>query len=165
MNRLTCIVFERTGSWAAALRVQIARESPPATSRLRIVELRHLPDLRRQLSQHSAGIALIEIRQSTAADVLSWLPDMISRHPKTRFISLLNRHDTSRPHENGPSLFPAEFVEVLRECGVVDTIESLRHLGRVIEMARLSSTSPAHFDSGPQSLEQWACNCLPWQDS
>lgn len=167
-RRRTWIVCERSGRWAAALRIAMARQQTGEAAPPRLREVRHLVELSEYVREHRHALCLIEVRSDTYDQTLAWLAEAVHRQPAGRFIALLdgdccdgiespNVGDTRR----------RDVIDALREAGALDVVQSPRHLRQVLALADrhwAQSAQHAAADSADQSLSNWVAELLPWQE-
>jgi hypothetical protein len=168
MSENDWIICERTGRWAAAMRVRAARRESTIGREPRIYEVRSLEELARQLEVRPASLALIEVHSSNLSDLLSWLAENSRQFTRAHFVALLDRSLCAAARYDDLR-WPAEMNEVhgaLLEAGAAEISDSPRRLQYVFAMAerhaaivRSSLGASAH----EQSIANWAWSQLPWQ--
>ena len=75
------ITCEKSGRWAAALRIALERRKC-ALPGSRILETRSLAELDLAIKEHEAAFVLVEIRPESTADILSYLAKNGSRRAR-----------------------------------------------------------------------------------
>ncbi|HEY3395604.1 MAG TPA: hypothetical protein VGK58_23080 [Lacipirellulaceae bacterium] len=168
MSEIDLLVCERTGRWAAALRVGIARQARISSRQPRIYEARSLEELAEGLETRPLGLALLEVHLSTLGKLLSWLADRSLRFPKVRFVALLDHalgiaESREIKKRSGPS---QDAVDALLEAGAADFAHSPRRLQHVFALAERQAAIAAGANRQPnpaQSIAGWAWSQLPWQ--
>jgi hypothetical protein len=168
MSASDWIVCERTGRWAAALRVGAIRNGMMLSREPRIFEVRTLEELAERLDAGRAGLALLEVHPSNIAKLLPWLADYTRRFPRAHFVALVDRlpgveviHDNKRPADD-----PHNLVGALLEAGVAEIVTSPRGLQPIFALAERSAAvvrRPPRKSDAAQSITEWAWSRLPWQ--
>jgi hypothetical protein len=146
------IICEKSGRWAAAVRVTLVRRkcSLPGS---RIIETRSLVELDLVIQEHDAAFVLLEVRPESVADVLSFLTR--SSGGPAPVVALL---------EFGAERI-ADFelvADALLEAGAIEVIDSSRQLGAVLEIAERQPQNEWSEHAGSIADRAWAA--LPWQD-
>ena len=134
------IVCERTGRWAAALRMELAEAG------VRVWETRSLAECWETLSAAPGNFVVVELDAATADDLLGRMAGLAHRFPRTRVAVVAAR-----------SL--AEYEWLLREAGAVHFTCSLRQL------APLAQAACRHLGQVPtprQGLAERIWAGLPW---
>jgi hypothetical protein len=148
------IVCEKSGRWAAALRIALGQEKALARAP-RISEVRNLGELDAAISDQAAILGFIEVRPDNLAAVLELLTE--NPHPYVRCITLLD-----------DSLAGCQLVaDVLREAGAAQVIDSPRRIHAALKFAELAAASSTKLPPGNNELESFterAWAALPWQD-
>lgn len=116
-DRPTCIVLERHGSWAAALR----RADGSPSYKLR--ETRGFAEVNQALSTQSRSLVAIEIRVEAFQQTIEGIDRLLQEFPRIRCIVLANR-------------VPATMALVAWEAGAVAVINSPRQIGRVVDIVQ-----------------------------
>jgi hypothetical protein len=165
MSERDWIICERTGRWAAAIRVWAARREATAGREPRIYETRSLEELAGQLAARSASFVFMEVHSSNLSDVLSWLAEKSRQFPRAHFAALLDR-TAARPENLRWSPHTNEVPDALLEAGAAEIVDSPRRLQQVFAVAekhaaivRSSLSTSAH----EQSIADWAWSQIPWQ--
>jgi hypothetical protein len=168
MSEIDLLVCERTGRWAAALRVAVARQAGISSREPRIYETRSLEELAERLETRPLSLALLEVHLSTLGKLLSCLADHSRRFPRVRFVALLDDAlgiAASREIKQ-PSGSSQDVVAALLEAGAVDFAHSPRRLQHVFALAERHAAIAADANRQPnpaQSIADWAWSQLPWQ--
>jgi hypothetical protein len=168
MNECDWIICERTGRWAAALRVGAARRSPTTVSAPRIHETRSLNELAERLYARPLSLTLLEVQTSNVGKLLHWLARNSPRFPRARFVALLDRMLTERTDSGGEQLSVEshDVVAALLESGAAEIADSPRRLRHILAFAEKHAASVRNLprrSSEPQSIADWARSQLPWQ--
>ena len=153
------ILRERSGHWAAALRLTLLR-TEAADPMPRIFEARNLRDLVARLEARPASLVLIEVVRTNLSGMLNWLMNAAPQFPAAHFAALLDG-------ELAESLVLRQIAtEALLEAGVSDFAFSPRHLHDVLALGRRHAEVAAMRAPQPasKSIEAWAWASLPWQD-
>jgi hypothetical protein len=168
MSEIDFLVCERTGRWAAALRVGAARHDRISSREPRIYEARSLEELAERLEIRPLSLALLEVHLSTLGKLLPWLADHSPRFPRIRFVALLDdalgiAANRDIKQLSGPS---QDVVAALLEAGAADFAHSPRRLQLVFALAERHANivADANRQLNPvQSIADWAWSQLPWQ--
>ena len=160
------IVCEESGRWAAALRVELARQAANGADTPRIFEVRSLLELSTALDEHVAALAFVEVHSDNFGHVLELLTK--GRWPRARFVALFDRSVVGQSEEE--SLTQAAWQTVtnaLWEAGAAEVIASPRQLHSALKLAELHSATCAKRavstpDLAAIAARAWAS--LPWQD-
>lgn len=146
------IICEKSGRWAAALRVSLERRKhTPFTSR--ILETRSLAELDLAIKEHKAAFVLVEVRPESMADVLSFLT---KRNWGTAQVVAMLEFGGERSTDFRLA------TDALLEAGAIEVIESSRQLGAVLEIAERQPQNYWTEHTGTIADRAWAA--LPWQD-
>jgi hypothetical protein len=168
MSERDWIICERTGRWAAAIRVWAARREATAGQVPRFYETRSLEELAGQLAARPSSFALIEVRSSNLSDLLSWLAENSRQFSRSRFVALLDSSlwTVARSENMHWSAHTNAVHCALVEAGAAEISDSPRRLQHVFTLAekhaaivRRSLRASAH----EQSIADWAWSQLPWQ--
>jgi hypothetical protein len=168
MNACGWIICERTGRWAAALRVGAARQWSQTVPVPRIYEVRSLDELAEQLAARPLSLTFVQVHTSNVAKALRWLAHNSQRFPRARFVALLDRMLDVQP-ESGSELSSVESQDVvaaLLESGAAEIAVSPRRLQHNFVLADKHATSVRGLPRPPaeaQSITDWARSRLPWQ--
>ena len=73
MTRSEWTICERSGRWAAAVRLASLRAKWPAAAMPRVFEVRQLVELEMRLDTQSSELVLVEVNRANFADMLPWL--------------------------------------------------------------------------------------------
>jgi hypothetical protein len=168
MSQIDLLVCERTGRWAAALRVGVARQIRNSSREAQIYEARSLDELAERLATRTHSLALLEVHLSTLGKLLPWLADHSRRLPRIRFVALLDdalgiAANREIKQLSGPS---QDVVAALLEAGAADFAHSPRRLQHVFALAERHAAIVADANRQPkpaQSIADWAWSQLPWQ--
>src|SRR5262245_5819094 len=121
----TWLICERTGRWAAALRVELSR-TRAHNSAHQIRETRSLAELEVAIQEQVPSFVLLETWPGNVDQVLSLLAKFASS--RTRFAALLEWGDeTTRNCQLT--------TDALLEAGAVEVIDASRQLGSVVRIA------------------------------
>ena len=167
MNSCDRIICERTGRWAAALRVGFARRSQTGPAP-RIHETRSLDELAERLTIRPGSLTLLEVHPLNLAKLLPWLAHNSQRFQWARFVALLDRMLSVRP-DSSSEQSPVESQEVvaaLLESGAAEIAVSPRCLQHIFVLADRHAASVSSFRRPPteaKSISDWARSRLPWQ--
>lgn len=169
MSRREWIVCERSGRWAAALRIAVARQRAGTAAPPRLREVRHLAELQQHHSENRHALCLIEVDADNFDQVLTWLAEAGRRRPTICSLALLTDDDGFDGAEPSPAgdARRRDAIEALREAGVLDVVQSPRHVRRVIALADRHGARSVHYgigDATEQPLTEWVASRLPWQD-
>ena len=119
------IICEKSGRWAAALRVTLGRRKhAPFASR--ILETRSLAELDLAINEHEAAFVLVEVRPESVADGLSFLT---KRNWGAAQVVAMLEFGSERSADRRLA------TDALLEAGAIEVIESSRQLGAVLEIA------------------------------
>jgi len=135
------IVCERTGRWAAALRMELAEAG------VRVWETRSLAECWETLAAAPGNFVVVELIAATADDLLGKMVGLEHRFPRTRVAVVADR-----------SL--AEYEWLLREAGAVHFTCSLRQLA---PLARAACRHLAQVPTPRQGLAERIWAGLPWR--
>jgi hypothetical protein len=162
------IVFERSGRWAAALRMQLACPQVSATVRARLYEVRNTPELGERLEDWPNSVALVEVSRRNIAEVLDWLAAAHGEFPRTRFVALVDTQSFNNQLTTESSPSDRQLVvDALWEAGAAEIVHSLRRMRHIVEFGRRHFENCAQIapqDAENQSIADWAWASLPWQD-
>ena len=138
------IVLERTSSWTAAFRREIAKSPRPLP--IPIHEVRSLPHCRRELEAAPYSIVAAEVLPRNLAAVAKAISAWSCDFPQARFIALaargLEQHDLA-----------------LREYGAIHVTYSPRALASLLRVIRRHLASEPKVE---QTLEEAIWTGLPW---
>jgi hypothetical protein len=160
------VVCEESGRWAAALRVAFSRR-PAAQPVPRLLEVRTLTELSAQLSEHGCDLALVEVGRQNLSELLDL---MTHRGPgDAEIVGLLEEVDPPRRAALATTGDPGtqRIADLLWEAGVVEIVESPRHVGRLAALHSRLAVAHGSIVSDfvePQSFAEWAWSTLPWQE-
>jgi hypothetical protein len=163
------VILEKSGRWAAALRVAIARRSEAhglARIPKRIYEARSEADLKSALRDRCPILALAEARLDNLAAILHILAD--ERRFNVPIAALMDDSLTTNSsigRGENPSTFAA--ADALREAGALAVIQTSRQIASVFDFVELRTSQCSDTTSPPidqQLLTDWAWAALPWQD-
>ena len=125
-NRPTCILLERHGTWAAALRRVV--DSPSYELR----ETRGFAEVHEALSPNSPGLVAIELRSESFQQAIEGIDRLLRAFPRTHCVVLGNR-------------VPATIALLAWEAGAIAVINSPRQVKRVAEIVQQwAATVRAH---------------------
>jgi hypothetical protein len=153
------IVCERSGRWAAALRVALHRQAFQSRVDYRLHEVRSLQELARRLEAPRPAIALVEVRPTNLAETLTWLAGACSSHSGIRCVALLDRREFDGHARNSVAV-------ALRAAGAVDIVDSPRHLQSTLFAARRHAEGQCQYlpaGCSEPTFAEWAWGLLPWQ--
>lgn len=160
MSRVEWIVCERSGRWAAALRVALRRSSWLTSAVPRLYEVRQLGEMTERLDTRPDAIALVEVQPTSLGDVLDWLTRSRRELRQAHFAALLDRSAALHPRDR------KSVIDVLREAGAAEVITSPRQLAAVLALgqrhAALRAVESGRLMPG-MSMAEWAWSSLPWQ--
>ena len=134
------IVCERTGRWAAALRMELAEAG------VRVWETRSLAECWETLAAAPGNFVVVELGAATADDLLARMIGLADSFPRTRVAVVADR-----------SL--AEYEWLLREAGAVHFACSRRQLA---PLARTACRHLAQVPTPRQGLAERIWAGLPW---
>lgn len=139
-NKLSArlVVFEKTGSWAASFRRQLALQSSL------IRETRSDTDLSNELQQHPGSIVALEARDEALSLCANRLLRLQSSFPQCRFLVLLSRQAASHHW-------------LFRELGAVGAIASPLDLRRARPLIQRCLAGQKADDLTVEIVDQ-----LPW---
>ncbi len=165
------LVCERSGHWAAALRVSIHRLPPINQHAAKITETRSLKELESRLAEVPDGIVLIEISRNSLSNALDWLSKATQLDTTRHFVAAIDEPSFlpiyPLPENISTPALRSSLASVLLETGVVVIVWSPRQLTPVIEFAtKLAAKGADTASSLPpeeKNLAEWAENLLPWQ--
>lgn len=168
MNACDWIICERTGQWAAAMRVGAARRRSLKGPPLRIYEVRSLDELAERLAARPLSLALVEVHALNLGKLLEWLAHNSRRFPRARFVALVDRTLTAGndSHDDRSSGEIDDVLAALLEGGAAAVAVSPRRLRHIFALADLHAISARSFSSEAaemQSVADWARSQLPWQ--
>jgi hypothetical protein len=163
------IICERTGRWAATLRIGAARRSPKTGSAPRIYEVRSLDELADSLAARPLSLTFLEVHTSNVGNLLQWLASNSPRFPRARFVALLDRMITERTDSGGKqsSVESRDVVAALLEGGAAEIAVSPRRLQHIFAFADKHAESVRQLRqplAKSQSITDWARSKLPWQN-
>jgi hypothetical protein len=170
LARQRWIVCEPSGRWAAALRVTFAR-SPHAESLPQLYEVRSLIDLAAQVEEHRNSLALMEVGESNLTKMLELLARDAPQRPRWCVAMLdnsLSQQDLCDRFDAVGDRRKQEIIDALWEAGVVEVVESPRHVKRLLTLYdRMAQASCAAVGrpGAQQAVADWAWSILPWQDA
>jgi len=142
--KLTWIVCERSGKWAAALR----RE--PSVGEDSVIEVRHTDELRAALDATPwATVVVVELRLDALADALDAIADVEQSEQRLLPVAVAEA-------ELG------EIEAVAREAGAVHFLTSPR---RIAELVTLGQRHQARVPAPAQTLRERVLAELPWSDT
>lgn len=125
-NRPTCILLERHGAWAAALRR--VEDSPSYEVR----ETRGFAEVQEALSPNSSGLVAIELRSESFQQAIEGIDRLLRAFPRTHCVVLGNR-------------VPSNIALLAWEAGAIAVINSPRQVKRVAEIVQQwAATVRAH---------------------
>jgi len=159
MTQCEWIVCERSGRWAAALRLAIARQRTSPIGKQPLHEVRSLQELAARLAERPRAVALVEVRRTNLAETLAWLAEAGPTYPKARFVVLVDREESDGEVGSG-------MTGVLLAAGAVGVADSPRRLQHVLAVGQRHFASQGRMPNGlgeNQSLAEWAWALLPWQ--
>lgn len=135
-----CVVCERTGRWAAALRGELR------DSGIRIYETRSLDDCETLISDSPASLAIVELTAGDAVQTAETVSKWNAAHPRMRIVVVADRDQV-------------EHEWLMREAGAIHFLVSPRRVNLVAQLVH------RHFAQVPapqlSALERiWAS--LPW---
>ena len=167
MNPCEWIVCERSGRWAAALRIAIARENPPVTASIH--EVRSLPELTSRLDVQLHSLALIEVERDQVESVLLWLAAASRRFANARFAAALGYTLTAGELAPPSSTDDRQTIDdALMEAGAAEIVHSSRRLHALLVLGRrhasFSAALSQSLQQGKPSVATAAWASLPWQD-
>lgn len=183
-RRISWVVCDRTGRWAAALRVAIARDGAYRTDESnshRIKEIQGLAELNESLDELGAlrcasrlngrsllmrsPVVLVEVGEESLADVLEFFS---ARHgDNLKFVAMMDeRLEKSTARVKTLIRKPDFTSDVLFEAGVVDVLKSPRQIARLFPLAARLVQAGSCFGktTGDDSIAEMAKLALPWQD-
>jgi hypothetical protein len=168
MNASDWIICERTGQWAAAMRVGAARRPSLKGPAQYIHEVRSLDELTEQLAARPLSLALIEAHASNLGKLLEWLAHNSRRFPRACFIAVVDRTLTAEKnsHNDGSSGEMHDVLAALLEGGAAAIALSPRRLRHIFALADLHAISARSLSSElaeTLSITDWARSQLPWQ--
>jgi hypothetical protein len=148
------IVCEKSGRWAAALRIALDQETSIVHGP-RILEVRSLAELDAAMNKRSARLGFVEVRPDNLGAVLEILTN--GPHQNVRYVALLD--DALAGHQL--------VADVLWEAGAAEVIDSPRRMRPVLKFAELTAAVHTILPARTNELESiaeraWAA--LPWQD-
>jgi hypothetical protein len=163
------IILEKSGRWAAALRMALARHPETRgahTLPKRIYEVRSLVELNAAIREQRPLLVLAEVRLDNLAAILELLAH--ARQPNVPIVALIDDSlaTSSRTERcEMPSALVA--AAALREAGALSVLETPRQISSLFDfverqMARRESVFSS--TTGHKSLTDWAWAALPWQD-
>jgi hypothetical protein len=115
MVQVALIVMERSGDWAAALRLRLER------SAVRLIETRMLEQCWQRLVEQPTSLAAMELTAENVRPLLAVLLRMQDELPEVRAIVLAERK-------------LAAYENLVREAGAIHFVVSPRSLGDVAEL-------------------------------
>jgi hypothetical protein len=140
MSACRLILLEKTGRWAAAVRLAHAGRLPP------LVETRSWADCSAAVRDWPRSLVAVEVTPGNLGAAVDWIVSAARSFPACRLVCLTT-----------PELSPAELL--LREAGAIDVIRS------VLETPRLARLARRHDVRAPrqaQSLEEFVAERMPW---
>jgi hypothetical protein len=168
-TRTSWLICEKTGRWAAAMRVALSRRSQPREQPLagsRIHEVRTFEAFNIALQESSFSIALVETTNDNLAAVL----DLLARSGQgSCIVALLDEslfHDSRQKSRR--SLDAALIANALSEAGASAIVRSPRHIADLLPLGIKCSASQRHFGAAGSehvTFVDWARAALPWQDA
>jgi hypothetical protein len=165
----TWIVCEKTGKWAASIRVAIARQSTKRGRPIaipRIQEVRALAEFEAAVQTLDA-VGLLEVRADNLAAVLELLANAWRRN--VRIVALLDcemQTPSSYSHARPPSSRGS--TDVVAEAGALAVIDSPRQIStaiQVIERYWAARSKVVSLSGERESIVDRAWAALPWQDA
>lgn len=160
------IICELSGRWAAALRVALSR-LPGAGFAPRLYEVRSLTEFAALLDNHRNSLGLIEVQKANLSEVLQLLADKHSRQTG-QFVALLD-YPLSPPYSAPATSHDSRTViDVLREAGVADVLESPRNLHELLSLGKhfaAVARRSAGYTAESRSVADSALSALPWQNA
>jgi hypothetical protein len=170
MSESGWIICERTGCWAAALRVGAARQAATFGREPRIYEVRSLDELSERLENRPLSLTFLEVRLSNFGKLLSWLADHSRRFPRERFVALVDQslRIAASPETEHPTNDALDVFGALLEAGAAEVADSPRRLRHVFALAKTHGAMERRASRQPdpgQSITDWAWSQLPWQTS
>jgi hypothetical protein len=168
MNECEWIICERTGRWAAAMRVTAARHAWMPGRAPRMYEVRSLEELADRLTARPVSLGLLEGHAANLGNVLRWLTDNSRRFPRAQFVALLDPTLGVRASSGGKLLHvdPHEVVDALFEAGAAEIAVSPRYLQHIFALADKHAAIVAgreRHSGHSESIAEWAWSLLPWQ--
>jgi hypothetical protein len=167
------LICERTGRWAAALR--IALEQRPFGDRhapVTLDEVRTLHDCASKLRETTRSLGFVEVKPRNLIHALAWLAEVSILHRRCAFVALLDYQFPTADIANSAATQGAvtsEIIAALREAGAADVVLSPRQLTSVLpqmlDLRPLTTLPPFAGPEPGQSVEAWAWSLLPWQDA
>lgn len=160
MKQAQWTICERSGRWAAAVRLAIQRANWPATAVPRLFEVRRLIELEMRLDTQSNDVVMLEIHRENFADVLPWLAIASKLHPHARWAASIDADVAHRADRE-------QLADALREAGASEVVHSPRQMQTILALGRWhAATQPLLPNSLPADLPimAWAWASLPWQD-
>ena len=137
------IVCEKSGTWAAALRRELAADE------IRVYETRSLAECCDELRAAPASFVLCEATAANVANVCEFLAWLARRRPDTRAVV-------------AASADAAEFADLFYEAGAIHVVTNARAL-RVA--ANLVRRHLQRFPAQQDSLRTQLWSRLPWSES
>jgi hypothetical protein len=148
------IVCEKSGRWAAALRVALGRDRAISLAP-RILEVRNLAEFDAAMHNQKAPLGFVEVRPDNLGAVLELLTN--SSLQNVRYVVLLDDALTGHPL----------VADVLWEAGAAEVIDSPRRMHPALKFAErtaaVQTTLSAHTNE-LESIAERAWAALPWQD-
>jgi hypothetical protein len=159
MKACEWIVCERSGRWAAALRIAMAGQTSPLFGVRQLREVRSLEELTRTLEERRCALAFIEVRRANIGEALKWMADADLAYPGARCLALLDNEELDCAAQE-------RIMDALRAAGAVEIAHSPRHLQPLLAIARRHAASQLSTptDVG-QPFAEWAWSLLPWQSA
>jgi hypothetical protein len=168
MTQSEWIVCERSGRWAAALRVQVMRSAKFARRKQRIYEVRSFDELAERLALRPHSLALVEGTAKNLGRLLRWLTDNARLFPQACFVVVLDQA-LGVPANSNRKLSPDESYGVegaMLEAGAAEVAFSPRHLQHIFVLAAKHATVVAEAERpsrDARSIADWAWSLVPWQ--
>jgi len=142
MRTARLIVCEKTGTWATALRRELAKRS------IRVYQTRSLAECFGDLAVFPASFLVLELRESIVEEMIEHLGRLSREYAGARAVILARR-----------GMEPYEWL--LREAGAAHVVFSPRRLAPVADMAqRHLAVAP----EAPLPLPERILAELPWTD-
>jgi hypothetical protein len=162
------IICETSGRWAAALRATIARSTcnrANANLPSRVREVRHFYEFQTSIAEQRFTLALLEVQRHNLQDTLNFLSAY--RRSDVPIVALLHESlgDNTQGDQRPPNSFQSA-ADVLREAGVVATVDSPRRISEIFALSQSLTTSHSQSTAARSQLSftEWAQAALPWQD-
>ena len=149
MSQFPLIVMERSGDWAAALRLWLE------PLEVRLFETRMMDECWHRLVEQPAALAALELTADNVRPLLAMLLRLDDELPEVRAIVMAERR-------------LATYGELVREAGAIHFVVSPRSLGDVAELARrrigqLDASAPLGLSDLEDPRARIVAD-LPWSD-